>query len=148
MRHEFYQRVTSGHGQTHEGVCKIVPVNDEERAMPDARQPAQCQGGDGRRHLNEGCTLSKAARLCNVCTKHCIFLKFEDAPASKSSLYTRRQVHASGKCQIRHYYCMSQKAGCTCKRMTSGDGIQNSSIASSQRACNSAFATSPRLLGR
>jgi len=45
------QGVPRAHGQRHERVRKVVPVDDEGRAVPAACKPAQRQRRDGRRHL-------------------------------------------------------------------------------------------------
>jgi hypothetical protein len=45
------QGVPRSRGERHERVRKVVPVDNEDRAVPAAREPAQRQRGDGRRHL-------------------------------------------------------------------------------------------------
>ncbi len=46
-----HQGVFVGHGQSHQGVCKIVPVDHKSGAVPDACQPTHHQCWYGRRYL-------------------------------------------------------------------------------------------------
>lgn len=46
-----HQRVLHAHGERHQGVREVVPVDDEGGSVPAARQPAEWQRGDGWRHL-------------------------------------------------------------------------------------------------
>ena len=114
--------------------------------MPDAGEPAQRQGRYGGRHLQHG-SLRQILQALRGQARTLVSQK-----RSASERAVTQAPSALDPSMVQMYHPNGEDKTnferVTCRRMTSGEGIHSSSIASSHSACISALSTRPTLLGR